>query len=53
MACLKVIIVHLVTVNVEEQITFQKYVVVCIITMMKTFSVFVIGKVTLLWCADF
>ena len=51
-ACLKVIIVQLVTVNVEEQTTLQKYVAVCIFTMMKTFSVFVIGKVTSLLYVD-
>ena len=47
-ACWNIIIVQLVTVNVEEQIVLQKYVAVCIITIMRTFSVFVIDKVTLL-----
>ena len=52
-ASLKLTIVQLVTVNVEEQTTLQKCVVVCIFTVMKTFNVFVIGKVTLLLCKDY
>ena len=41
-----IIIVQLVIVNVGEQAILQKYVAVCIITIMKTFSVFVIDKVS-------
>ena len=47
-ACWNITIVQLVTVNVEEQEIFRKYVAVCIITIMRAFSVFVIDKVTLL-----
>ena len=40
-----IIIVQLVTVDVEEQTILQKYVAVCIIIIMRTFSVSVIDKV--------
>ena len=45
--CWSITIVHLVTVSVEDWMRVQRNAVVFTLTVMKTFSVSVIGKVTL------